>query len=51
MSASSTELVDSWEYRMKVTEANYEEEIQPLYKNLLLTVFNFLGSNKYKELV
>ena len=51
MNTADTTLVDSWEFKMKVTESNYEEEMKPLYTRILLTVYNFLGSDKYKELV
>jgi hypothetical protein len=51
MNTADTVLVDSWEFKMKVTEATYEEDIKPLYAKFLVTVYNFLGSDKYKELV
>jgi hypothetical protein len=51
MNTADTTLVDSWEFKMKVTESNYEEEMKPLYTRILLTVYNFLGSDKYKKLV
>lgn len=44
-------LIDSWEFRMKVTEATYEEDIKPLYTRMLNTMYNFLESDKYKNLV
>lgn len=44
-------LIDNWEFRMKVTEATYEEDIKPLYTRMLNTMYNFLESDKYKNLV
>ena len=49
-SGNST-LIDSWEFRMKVTEATYEEDVKPLYTSMLNTMYNFLESDKYKNLV
>jgi hypothetical protein len=44
-------LIDSWEFKMKVTETAYEEDIKPLYVKMLNAVYNLLESDKYKELV
>lgn len=48
---SDIPLVDSWEFKMKVTDTTYNEDIKPLYTRLLNTVYNFLDSDKYKNLI
>lgn len=46
-----TTLVESWEFKGKVTEASYEEDIKPIKTKLLNCVYTFLSSDKYKSLV
>lgn len=51
MTSGTTTLVDSWEFKMKVTDTTYDEDIKPLYTRMLNTVYNFLSSDKYKNLI